>query len=88
VASIGWYRAGAGSVARSLAEQAPPASGRVPVPTTVLWPEHDPLFPVTWSDRLGDFFDDARLQLLPGSGHFSPLEAPAAFAAAIRAAAA
>jgi pimeloyl-ACP methyl ester carboxylesterase len=88
VASIGWYRAGAGSVARSLAEQAPPPGGRVHVPTTVLWPGYDPLFPVAWSDRLGDFFDDARLQLLAGSGHFSPLEAPAAFAAAIRAAAA
>jgi hypothetical protein len=62
------YRAGVGSVVRSLAAQAPSADGRVHVPTTVLWPEHDPLFPVAWSDRLGD--------------------APAAFADAIRAAAA
>jgi pimeloyl-ACP methyl ester carboxylesterase len=86
-ASIGWYRAGAGSVARSLAEQAPPPAGRLHVPVTALWPGHDPLFPVAWSDRLDDFFDDAALRLLPSAGHFSPLEAPDEFAAAILAAA-
>jgi len=86
-ASIGWYRAGAGSVARSLAEQPPPPADRVHVPVTVLWPGHDPLFPVAWSDRLDDFFDDARLRLLPSAGHFSPLEAPGVFAAEIRTAA-
>jgi pimeloyl-ACP methyl ester carboxylesterase len=86
-ASIGWYRAGAGSVARSLAEQAPPPAGRLHVPVTVLWPGHDPLFPVAWSDRLDDFFDDAALRLLPSAGHFSPLEAPDEFAAEILAAA-
>lgn len=86
-ASIGWYRAGAGSVARSLAERAPPPADRVHVPATVLWPGHDPLFPVAWSDRLDDFFDDAALRLLPSAGHFSPLEAPDEFAAEILAAA-
>src|SRR6476659_8999319 len=39
-ASIGWYRAGAVTFARSLAEQAPAPLDRVAVPTTVLWPEH------------------------------------------------
>jgi pimeloyl-ACP methyl ester carboxylesterase len=87
VASIGWYRAGAGSVARSLAEQAPEPADRLAVPVTVLWPEHDPLFPVAWSDRIGEFFADARLTMLPGAGHFSPLEAAGTFAAALRAAA-
>jgi len=53
----------------------------------VLWPAHDPLFPLEWSDRIGEFFADARLTTLPGAGHFVPLEAPAEFAAAIRAAA-
>ena len=87
VASIAWYRAGAGAVARSLAEQAPAPAGRVHLPTTVLWPEHDPLFPVAWSDRITEFFDQARLRLLPSAGHFSPLEAPDAFAEEIRTAA-
>jgi pimeloyl-ACP methyl ester carboxylesterase len=85
-ASIGWYRSNAGAVARSLAEQAPAPGDRVHVPTTVLWPGHDPLFPVAWSDRLGEFFDDARLRMMPSAGHFSPLEDPEAFAEEIRAA--
>jgi pimeloyl-ACP methyl ester carboxylesterase len=82
-ASIAWYRAGAGSVARSLAERAPTPPDRLAVPTTVLWPEHDPLFPVAWSDRLDAFFADVELHVLDGVGHFVPLEAPAAVAEAI-----
>jgi pimeloyl-ACP methyl ester carboxylesterase len=82
-ASINWYRAGAGSVARSLAERPPAGADRITVPTTVLWPSHDPLFPPEWSDRIDEFFADARLIRLPGAGHFIPLERPAEFAAAI-----
>jgi pimeloyl-ACP methyl ester carboxylesterase len=85
-ASIAWYRAGAGSVAASLAEQAPEPGDRIAVPTTVLWPEYDPLFPREWSDRIGEFFSAAELSWLDGAGHFSPLEAPEEFAAAIDAA--
>jgi pimeloyl-ACP methyl ester carboxylesterase len=48
---------------------------------------HDPLFPAAWADRLDEFFTSATLQMMPGAGHFSPLEAPETFAAAIRAAA-
>jgi len=29
---------------------------------TVLWPEHDPLFPRAWSDRLDDYFTDVDLR--------------------------
>src|SRR6266702_4076347 len=85
-ASIAWYRAGAGSVAASLAEQVPDPGDRIAVPTTVLWPEHDPLFPREWSDRIGEFFADQHLTWLDGAGHFSPLAAPGAFAAAVVAA--
>ena len=85
-ASINWYRAGAGSVARSLAERPPAAADRITVPLTVLWPAHDPLFPPAWSDRIGDFYTHARLNHLPGAGHFTPLESPGEFAAAIIAA--
>ena len=82
-ASIAWYRAGAGAVARSLAERPPAPLDRVAVPTTVLWPEHDPLFPLSWSDRIDDYFADAKLTVLDGVGHFVPVEAPAAMADAI-----
>jgi len=84
-ASIAWYRAGAGTFARSLGEQAPAPLDRVAVPTTVLWPEHDPLFPRAWSDRLDEFYADVDLQLVDGIGHFVPLEAPDRVAEAIRA---
>jgi len=87
-ASVAWYRAGAGSVATSVTERAPVPAVRLAVPTTVLWPPHDPLFPVQWSDRLDEFFVDARLARLDGGGHFTPLERPHDFAAAVTAAAA
>jgi pimeloyl-ACP methyl ester carboxylesterase len=84
-ASVSWYRAGAGMVATSAAETTPDPADRIATPTTVLWPEHDPLFPRAWSDNLGAFFTDVDVQDLDGVGHYVPLEAPAAFAAAIRA---
>ncbi|HEX4359943.1 MAG TPA: alpha/beta hydrolase [Pseudonocardia sp.] len=80
-ASIGWYRAGSAMIRSSLAET-PPAT-RIGAPTTVLWPEFDPLFPRAWSDRLGEWFADVELRHLDGVGHFSPVEAPDAFAASV-----
>jgi pimeloyl-ACP methyl ester carboxylesterase len=83
-ASIGWYRAGPPLLTRGLAEQAPPPAERLTVPTSVLWPAEDPLFPSAWADRLGEFFTDVTVTPLPGTGHFVPLEAPDALAAAVR----
>jgi pimeloyl-ACP methyl ester carboxylesterase len=83
-ASVAWYRAGSGMVAVSLAERAPAPRERIAVPTTVLWPEHDPLFPSAWSDQLEKFFAAVELESLEGVGHFTPVEAPEAFAAAIQ----
>lgn len=83
-ASIAWYRSGSGTVAASLREMSGERPGRITVPTTVLWPEHDPLFPFEWGDRLEDFFVDVTLRQLAGVGHFVPLEAPREFASAIR----
>ena len=85
-ASIGWYRSGAGAVARSLAEKAPDPDDRIAVPATVLWPEYDPLFPRAWADRAEEFFSDIAVRFVDGAGHFAPLEYPGEFAAAIRAA--
>ena len=52
-ASIAWYRSGSGGVQTALTETTPAPEDRIALPTTVLWPEHDPLFPFAWSDRLG-----------------------------------
>ena len=86
-ASISHHRVGSGALARVVAEPVPQPAERIAVPTTVLWPDHDPLFPTGWSDRLGQFFAHVRLQHV-GSGHFPPLECPREFAAAVAAAAA
>ena len=69
-------------MATALSERTPAPEDRIAVPTTVLWPEHDPLFPLAWSDRIGEFFSDFELVVLDGVGHFSPLEAPDRIAAA------
>lgn len=84
VASIRVYRAGAGTLARALTEQAPAREDRLATPTTVLWPAHDPLFPVEWADRVDEFFANAAVRVLPDAGHFVPLEAPRELADAVR----
>jgi len=86
VASVNWYRAGAGMVASSLAERAPAAEDRIAVPTTILWPEQDPVLPRAWGDRIDEFFVSATIENLPGAGHFAPLEAADRFTAALRSA--
>jgi pimeloyl-ACP methyl ester carboxylesterase len=73
-ASIAWYRDNIGYT----------GGAPIGVPTTMLWPQHDPLFPLAWADELGAWFADAELRPVP-AGHFVPLEAPDAVAAAIRA---
>jgi pimeloyl-ACP methyl ester carboxylesterase len=75
-------------VARALAETEPDPADRIAVPTTFLWPEHDPLFPRAWSDRLDAFFADVTVVPVDGVGHFVPVEAPDVFADTIAAAAA
>ena len=74
-ASLAWYRQN-----RGYAADAP-----VSVPTTMLWPGADPLFPREWADALGDWFTDHELLVLEDVGHFVPVEAPEPFAAAVRA---
>ncbi len=58
--------------------QAAPTSGdtRIRQPTVITWGELDPVIPAAWADRLGDTFPEHELSLLPGIGHFVPIEAP------------
>jgi pimeloyl-ACP methyl ester carboxylesterase len=86
-ASISHHRVGRGGLDRVAAERVPPPAGRIAVPTTVLWPDHDPLFPPAWSDRLDQFFAQVRLRRV-NAGHFLPLECPREFATAVTTAAA
>jgi pimeloyl-ACP methyl ester carboxylesterase len=48
----------------------------IDVETCVRWAEHDPLFPYTWTDRLGETFASLDLEMLPAVGHFPHREDP------------
>ena len=84
-ASVAWYRAGGGTAAVSVVATAPAPEDRLGTPSVVLWPEHDPLFPRDWSDRLEEFFSQVRLRFVDGAGHFAPLEFPDVLAEEVRA---
>lgn len=60
-------------------------SSKIQQPTTVLWGDADPVIPYVWSDRLGEYFANYSLQILPGVGHFTAFEAGAEVAEAIQA---
>ena len=83
-ASIGWYRAGSGSVALSLSERTPDPAQRIGIPTQVLWPDSDPVFPTTWADRLDSYFADVTVHFGENAGHFTPVECAAEFAELVR----
>ena len=53
------------------------------VPTLLVAGERDDIAPVAAQRELADRFPDARLVVLPGTGHLTHYEAPAAVAAAI-----
>jgi pimeloyl-ACP methyl ester carboxylesterase len=73
-ASIAYYRARA--IHRQTQAGAPPEDSRIRQPTVIAWGELDPVILAVWADRLGETFLDHELSLLPGIGHFVPIEAP------------
>ncbi|MEA2833786.1 MAG: hypothetical protein QOG66_1988 [Methylobacteriaceae bacterium] len=63
------YRAShAGRIAMMKGEA--PSLPSIAVKTCVRWAEHDPLFPYSWTDRLGETFTDLDLAMFEGVGHF------------------
>jgi pimeloyl-ACP methyl ester carboxylesterase len=65
-------------------ETTPPKDKRITTPTSILWAEFDPCFPLSWADRLDDFFTDCKMETLKGCGHFTPIEAPDRWAVAVK----
>lgn len=53
-----------------------PALPPIAVPTCIRWAEHDPLFPYSWTDRLGETFSNLDLKMFPDVGHFPHREDP------------
>jgi pimeloyl-ACP methyl ester carboxylesterase len=78
--SIAWYRAGAGATSQPAVPVHPPLRQ----PAIALCGTRDPLFPVAWTDALHLDFEDVELRVLEDVGHFTPLQAPDAVAAAVR----
>jgi pimeloyl-ACP methyl ester carboxylesterase len=79
-ASIAYYRARAGA---RIAEASGTGDG-IAHPAAIAWGEADPVMLASWSDRLDGTFSDHELTLLPGVGHFVPIEAPDATIETIR----
>jgi pimeloyl-ACP methyl ester carboxylesterase len=59
--------------------------GRANIPTTVVWGDCDPFFPVEQAHRTAELIQGARTTVLPGAGHFLPEEKPAELAAEVEA---
>ncbi|HYB11185.1 MAG TPA: alpha/beta hydrolase [Alphaproteobacteria bacterium] len=69
-----YYASHAGRIAMMKGQA--PALPPITPPTCVRWPEHDPLFPSAWTDRLGETFAKLDLAMFPGVGHFPHREDP------------
>ncbi|TRW79870.1 alpha/beta hydrolase [Mycolicibacterium sp. 018/SC-01/001] len=82
VASIKYYRSGAGAVNTALHETPPERDARIATPTIVLWPGADALVRREWADHMQDYFAEVDVRVID-SGHFTPVEAPDDFVTAI-----
>ena len=83
---VNWYRGGRRHRRRRPDRGRTGSRDRICVPTAVLWPEHDPLLPRAWSDRLDEFGLRRHAAARRRRGHFSPLEARRCFAEHVKAA--
>lgn len=70
-----YYRAAHAGRIAMLKGQVPDLSP-ITTPTCVRWAEHDPVFPYSWTDRLGETFKSLDLDIFPGVGHFAHREDP------------
>jgi pimeloyl-ACP methyl ester carboxylesterase len=80
--SIYYYKARALAKRPSTVQESP--EEKIKQKTSILWGEDDPVMLADWSDRLGDYFEDFKIEKLPGIGHFVPFEAPEKVIEAIR----
>lgn len=53
-----------------------PSAPKITVPTCIRWGDRDPVLPVRWADRLGEFFADLDFEPSTGLGHFPHREDP------------
>lgn len=83
--SLNWYRSGTSTLYGALAmAEGGSAPSPVDVPASVLWGAKDPLFPAEFASTAKELLPRADVQVLDEVGHFTPIEAAAEMAAAIR----
>lgn len=70
-----WY-VGINEARTEVMRNGPPELPKIEAPTRFLWGAEDPLIKVRWADRLGDYFSNYELSLVPRAGHFVHYERP------------
>ena len=75
VGGFAHYRAAHAGRVRMMQGEAPKLPP-ITAPTCVRWAEHDPLFPFSWTDRMGETFSNLDLAMFSGVGHFPHREDP------------
>ncbi|MBV8522345.1 MAG: alpha/beta hydrolase [Acetobacteraceae bacterium] len=78
-----WYLS-AGPARRAAQEGTLPKRPPITVPSRMLWGKRDPLFPIEWADRLGEYFADYSIDFVE-AGHFVHAELPEQSAREVRA---
>lgn len=84
-ASLNWYRSGSSTLYGALAiAEGGPLPSPVEVPARVVWGAQDPLFPPEFAPQVTELLPRAQVQVLDDVGHFTPIEAAAEMAEAVR----
>ena len=73
---VGASRAGCRAYIGHFLRHWSPALPPIAIPTCVRWAANDPIFPATWTNRLGETFTDLDLDIMPAIGHFPHREDP------------
>ena len=73
-----WYLASGVARMQMMRHGAPeiPKIERLETPARFLWGESDPVLRSEWADRLGEYFADYSLKIVPEAGHFVHYEKP------------
>jgi pimeloyl-ACP methyl ester carboxylesterase len=83
--SLNWYRSGSSTLYGALAiAEGGPLPSPVDVPARVIWGAQDPLFPPEFAGQVTELLPQASVRVLDDVGHFTPVEAPAEMAEAVR----
>lgn len=70
-----WY-VGINEARMEMMKNGAPELAKIEAPTRFLWGAEDPIIKPRWTDRIGDYFSNYELTLVPNAGHFVHYERP------------